>query len=176
MKLNAITGKLSSKNQITIPKTVRDFLGVVENDSLEFFLEEGRVFLQKAKHVQTCPFCWGDDFYDHPCQFCKGEGIVEALDVDKLNARLFSVFKGAVVKLDTTGEFYRLTVDTDDETLQLYREHFQMEYIKLVLRNYRMKDLLNVNLRNELTEMLELRQSRELFVSWWESLKQKNNQ
>lgn len=174
--MNAITGKLSSKNQITLPKTVRDFLGVIENDTVEFFLEEGRIFLQKAQEVQMCPFCWGDDFYGQPCQFCDGEGAVESLSIDKLNARLFPIFNGAVVNLDTTGEFNRLKVETNEESLQLYREHFQMEYIKLVLRNYRIKDLFNLNLQHELMGLLELRQSRELFINWWESLKQKNSQ
>lgn len=172
--MNSIKGKLSSKNQITLPKTVRDFIGVTENDSLEFYLEDGRVFLQKAQDIQPCPFCWGGDFYDHPCQFCDGEGTVEALNVDTLHEQLFPIFKGAVIQLDTSGEFTRLTVKTKDDLLQLYREHFQMEYIKLVLRHYRMKDLFNKQLQQELIGLLERQQSREIFTNWWESLKQKN--
>lgn len=174
--MNVITSKLSSKNQITVPKTVRDFMGVSENDSLEFFLEEGKVFLQKAREIQTCPFCWGDDFYDHPCKFCEGGGVVEALTREKLTASLYPIFNGAIITLDSSGEFIQLDVKTDDKLLGLYREHFQIEYIKVVLRHYKMKDLFNTNLRQELTGYLELQSSREYFTNWWELLRKKHIQ
>ncbi|WP_442638048.1 AbrB/MazE/SpoVT family DNA-binding domain-containing protein [Rossellomorea marisflavi] len=50
--MNPISVRLPSKNQITVPKTVRNVIGVVENDSLSFVFEDGRVYIEKSK-IQT---------------------------------------------------------------------------------------------------------------------------
>lgn len=40
-------GTLTSKGQITIPKEIRDILGVIEGDRLIFLVEEDRVTMRK---------------------------------------------------------------------------------------------------------------------------------
>lgn len=175
--MNIITGKISTKNQITIPKTVRDFLGVSEGDTIQFLIEEGRVSMEKGRDVLVCPFCRGQDFYETPCEFCEEKGIVEKLNEESLTQKLYAIFlrKGAVVTLDTTEPFYRIDVATEDELLKLYREHFQMEYIKLVLRHYKVKALLDRELQEQLTGYLKLDASRTNFARWWDLLIEKHS-
>lgn len=170
--MKSITGKLSSKNQITIPKTVRDFLGINENSAVQFSFEGGRVYLEKGTDMHVCPFCRGQDFYGEPCLFCEGEGTVETITKGDLSLKLFPVFmgKGATLEIDAFEPFVRIHVNTEDEQLKRYGEHFQLEYIKAELRQYKVKDLLDKDLQAKLTNMLEFETSRKNFVRWWENL------
>ena len=40
---------ISSKGQITVPKTVRDALGLKSGDSVEFVMKDGQAMLRRAK-------------------------------------------------------------------------------------------------------------------------------
>lgn len=170
--MNLITSKLSSKNQITVPKTVRDFLGVSENDSIQFFIEEGRVYLEKGRDIHICPFCRGEDFYGYPCEFCNGEGLVESLTKGDLTQKLYDIFisKGIILKLDAKEPLIRLQIESEDELLKRYREHFQMEYIKAELKHYKIKDLLDKDLQEQMTDLMEFEASKQTFTRWWDSL------
>ena len=44
-----VDAKMTSKNQITIPKAVRDFLQLSENDTIEFNVEDDGVTIQRKK-------------------------------------------------------------------------------------------------------------------------------
>ena len=44
-----VTSKLTSKGQITIPKAVRDALGLSEGDELVFRVEDNRATISKPK-------------------------------------------------------------------------------------------------------------------------------
>lgn len=43
------TGKVTSKGQTTIPKEVRDFLGLEEGTQMEWILDEGKVLVKPRK-------------------------------------------------------------------------------------------------------------------------------
>lgn len=169
-----ISAKLSSKNQITVPKTVRDYLGVSENSSVQFVFETGRVYLEKGIEMQVCPFCYGEDFYGEPCLFCDGEGVVEADYEDRITSKLVDIFldtyHGRGFHFRNVGFFTQIGVLSDDLQQRRYREHFQMEYIKKSLRKYKMKILLDKELQENLANMFEFEDSRKNFVRWWDTL------
>ncbi len=43
--------KLSKKGQVTIPKKIRDILGLKRGDTVEFILQDGNCILRKKKVV-----------------------------------------------------------------------------------------------------------------------------
>ena len=43
------TGKLTSKGQTTVPKEVRDFLGLEEGTQMEWILDDGKVTVKPRK-------------------------------------------------------------------------------------------------------------------------------
>jgi AbrB family looped-hinge helix DNA binding protein len=43
------TGKVTSKGQTTVPKEVRDFLGLEEGTQMEWILDEGKVIVKPRK-------------------------------------------------------------------------------------------------------------------------------
>lgn len=43
------TGKVTSKGQTTVPKEVRDFLGLQEGTQMEWILDEGKVTVKPRK-------------------------------------------------------------------------------------------------------------------------------
>jgi antitoxin PrlF len=46
--LEVSVGSVNSKGQVTIPKEIRDALGLVEGDRIVFILEKERVVIRKA--------------------------------------------------------------------------------------------------------------------------------
>lgn len=47
------TAKITSKGQLTLPKTVRAALGVAEGDFVSFVIDDGRVVVEVAASVDT---------------------------------------------------------------------------------------------------------------------------
>lgn len=43
-----VTARMSSKGQLTVPKSIRDALGIGEGDEVVFRLEQGRAVLAKT--------------------------------------------------------------------------------------------------------------------------------
>lgn len=46
---NRYTGKMTSKGQTTVPKEVRDFLGLEEGTQMEWILDDGKVTVKPRK-------------------------------------------------------------------------------------------------------------------------------
>ena len=51
--MDILTSRLSSKGQTTIPKRVRESLGLAEGDALSFEVREGEVVLRKIRPIDT---------------------------------------------------------------------------------------------------------------------------
>jgi len=49
-----LAAKLTSKGQVTIPKKVRDKLGITEGERIQFYEEKGVFFIKKS--VKKSPF------------------------------------------------------------------------------------------------------------------------
>lgn len=49
-----LAAKLTSKGQVTIPKKVRDKLGITEGERIQFYEEKGVFFIRKS--VKKSPF------------------------------------------------------------------------------------------------------------------------
>ena len=47
-----MTSRITSKGQVTIPKAIRDRLGVAPRDRVEFVFEKGRVVLRPVKTLR----------------------------------------------------------------------------------------------------------------------------
>lgn len=73
MKKREVEAKMSSKGQVTLPKTIRTLLKVEEGDIIQFVVEFNRIFIQKAS--SPCPVCNGKKvILDNPCFFCLEKG------------------------------------------------------------------------------------------------------
>lgn len=57
--MKKISSKLTSKFQLTLPKTIRNYLNIENFDIVDFIVneEEKRVYIEKGKHRQQCPIC-----------------------------------------------------------------------------------------------------------------------
>ncbi|MCL2082803.1 MAG: AbrB/MazE/SpoVT family DNA-binding domain-containing protein [Oscillospiraceae bacterium] len=55
MKATGITRRIDELGRIVLPIELRRTLGISERDSLEIFVEDGRVVLQK--YEPACTFC-----------------------------------------------------------------------------------------------------------------------
>jgi len=51
--------KVSEKGQVTIPKPVRDKLGIQVGDELDFVAEEGRISVTKVTEQDPVDAVWG---------------------------------------------------------------------------------------------------------------------
>ena len=174
--MKRIPRPLSSKNQVTLPKTVRDILGITDKDStIDFVIEKDMVFIEKGKETHVCPFCLGKDFYGETCEVCNDTGMLDEVTTEELISKFnhICISYQAIFSIDTREEIYRIDVVSDDVGLKRYREHFQMEFIKLVLKHYKVKDLLDKELKEKLVCYLEFETSRESFSIWWDRLIQK---
>ncbi len=49
MVRNSYTGSVTSKGQVTVPKAIRDRLGIKQGDRLEFISENGRTLVRRAR-------------------------------------------------------------------------------------------------------------------------------
>ncbi|MCL2053405.1 MAG: AbrB/MazE/SpoVT family DNA-binding domain-containing protein [Oscillospiraceae bacterium] len=58
MKCTGITRKIDELGRIVLPIELRRTLGIGERDSIEIYVEEGRIILQK--YTPSCVFCGGD--------------------------------------------------------------------------------------------------------------------
>lgn len=54
MKSTGVVRKVDELGRIVIPKELRKTLDIQEKDSLEVFVEEDRIILQKYTHEMTC--------------------------------------------------------------------------------------------------------------------------
>ena len=59
MKKTGIVRTMDELGRIVLPKEMRQVLEIHERDSLEIFLEDGKIFLQK--YQPTCIFCGGTE-------------------------------------------------------------------------------------------------------------------
>lgn len=171
--MNRIPRPLSSKNQITIPKTVRDLLELNDCDSIDFVIDsDNRVYIEKSLKLQICPFCGGDDFYGYQCPLCDGTGTLESLEKEFLVNKLlkYSIDMKISIYLDTKDEFISVKFNEEDDYINLVREHFQLELIRVVLKDYSIKDLLNKELKLKLLSYLKLERTKNLFDCWWDTM------
>ena len=84
---------ISSKNQITLNREVRDILDIQSGDKVYFENTPSGVLLKKAEHAHTCPICNGDkNFMNDKCLICDGEGIIkEHLDSKLIVNKLINI-------------------------------------------------------------------------------------
>lgn len=76
-----VSGKLTSKGQITLPKSIRTQLRLKEGDLVGFSIEkEGRVYLEKIGYGLICPACEGHsikkDTSEEICLLCQNTGLL----------------------------------------------------------------------------------------------------
>ncbi|MER2005814.1 MAG: hypothetical protein ABS939_00055 [Psychrobacillus sp.] len=80
MKIRNVKARMTSKGQLTIPKTIRTLLKVEEGDFIQFLIESNRIYIQKA--VSECPVCLGKGMVmEQPCFFCLESGeLMDSFD------------------------------------------------------------------------------------------------
>ncbi len=52
-----VMAKVTYKGQVTIPKTVRQQLGIEDGDSVLFQFEEGKVIMKRVKRADVSDLC-----------------------------------------------------------------------------------------------------------------------
>ena len=80
-----VSGKLTSKGQITLPKLVREKLQVADGDLISFGEDEsGRIYLEKVSQGHACTICqngfvaMNQTQRAEPCPICKGTRLIQA--------------------------------------------------------------------------------------------------
>ena len=139
--MKPIIAKMTVKGQITVPKTIRDWLEIESSDSIEFnMVRRGVVEIQKYKMSAACPFCVGEGVLnDATCNICGGEGTLEPFTNKTLSA-LFCDFclkqnQPFTINYDENQPFpiFHLGGETISDDLIYYREVFQLEAVKLYI-------------------------------------------
>lgn len=72
--------KVSSKNQVVVPKEVREVLGIQEGDQIQWLIREnGEVYVRKIE-IQTAIY----DFFHMMAQEAEKQGLTEEELLDEL--------------------------------------------------------------------------------------------
>jgi len=169
--MKKISSKLTSKFQITLPKTIRNYLNIEDFDIVDFIVneEEKRVYIEKGKHRQQCPICNEGNFYSDKCIVCDGEGFVDSLNEVILTSSLLkaALSSKSQIELVLKNDIYFIKLETENALLMLYRDKIQLEIIKLTLEEIKKNNFTSPTLE-ELEEMLDEKCNRKYINTWYE--------
>lgn len=132
--------KITSKHQITIPKTVWSWLHLEEKGSVEFeYLEDGKVLMTKAYALTPCPFCQKNQVtLLSPCPLCKDKQTIETPTIETLHfgyldfCLTFDV--DVVISKDRAFGFTLYQSNHENKTFKVYQDMYQLEAIRLFLQ------------------------------------------
>lgn len=132
---------LSSKNQITLNKEVRDALDIESGDKVYFENSPYGVLIKKAEMITTCPICNGDKvFLDDKCLICDGEGTIkEDLTPSLIAKKLINILmlNNVSINIATDNELgYIINSIVDDFKISRYINECQMAIIKISLSKF----------------------------------------
>ena len=150
---------LSSKNQITLPREVRETLKVNPKDVIEYIVVGNSVKLQKVIDENKCPICMNGLIENRMCSICGGKGyfnspITMSLLIGKLNSYLIDndILEVNIVKDDLIG--YLITVSTEDNIIVDVVSRVQFEILKMSLLD---KDSLMKDEKNYILNTLKFK-------------------
>lgn len=83
------TATMTSKGQVTVPKEVRDRLGIQQGDKIEFVVEDGKTILKKAQPVENPFLKWAGGFGPLPDGMTSVEWVREMRGWDEWDRENF---------------------------------------------------------------------------------------
>lgn len=130
---------LSVKNQITLPRVVRETLKINAKDTIEYIIEEDKVYIKKVAEENICPICInGTSVNNYNCPICNGVGsfnekVSTPLLISKLNLFLIQseVYEIEIKKDDLIG--YIIQVNTEDDFIKAIVSRVQFEILRASL-------------------------------------------
>lgn len=176
--MNRISSRLSNKHQITVPKSVRDFLGINERDVMDFIIKDGKVEVVKGKDMIDCPFCTKNKEIDSDdCKICEGKKEIEAFTLENVASRFYEFFQWQPVRIqiDNTHSigFPVFSIDSAEgvsDELNLYKDVFQLEAMRLGLANRKREELKDATLQKTILELFTHDASKKALERWFLSI------
>lgn len=150
-----IKASLTSKGQITIPKEIREYLGLDTGDTVVFRIDESNTLVTFGKDIETikCPMCFGHgEFTSHgsvgdkhetlKCPVCQSSGLIKT-DISAFQeiANLMHVsmrYRIAVSLIQRDEDFTEKLIPEiklssklyPQDTLILFQDYYQLRLIE----------------------------------------------
>lgn len=135
---------ISSKNQITLNKDIRDILNVSSGDRVYFENTKYGLIMKKAQDVNNCPICDGVGIInDNECLFCKGAKIFNnKLDSKFIVSKFVSILieKGIDVNVKKDDLYGYILDNISNKEMSLYRDKCQLHILTNTLNEYLKKE------------------------------------
>ena len=167
--MKKITSKLTSKYQLTFPKTIRNYLNITDFDFVDFIIDDdGRVVVEKGSPKHKCPICKDGTFFVHTCKVCNGEGFVDEVSKELLMTTLFNavIAEGVEINFVLKHGINYIKLETNNELLMLYREKIQLEIIKYAIMEFQYNSAAIPEF-NKVEELLEDNCSKLELKQWY---------
>lgn len=169
LEMKKVASKLTSKFQLTLPKTIRNILEINDYDFVDFVIEDdGKVYVEKGKPKMECPICKNGVFFGNHCNVCNGDGYIENISNEILLSTLFksAMDEKAKIGLESKDGIYYIKLDTNNELLMLYREKIQLEIIKNTIIEFRKKNMA-IPIYSEVEKLLEDKFAKADLSEWY---------
>lgn len=167
--MKKVTSKLTSKFQLTLPKTIRNILEINDFDFVDFVIDDkGKVYVERGKPKLECPICKNGVFFGSQCSVCNGDGYIEYISNEILLSNLFNsaMAEKAKISLETRRGIYYIKLVTNNELLMLYREKIQLEILKNTIIEFQ-KNHTSFPSYIELEEFLEDKFAKDELSDWY---------
>lgn len=145
---------ISSKNQITLNKEIRNALDISSGDKVYFYQTAHGFILKKAEDNNICPVCEGNKkILNQQCLICKGQGFLkEKLDSKFIANKLVSILLNNDIDVDIKTDKllgYIINSKANEQLLDEYISRCQLYIIKNSLSSFVDKGILIPNSTKE---------------------------
>lgn len=147
---------ISSKNQITLNKDIRETLNVSSGDRVYFENTKYGLIMKKAEDINECPICEGiGTINNNECLFCNGVKIFNnKLDSKFIVSKFVSILieKGIDVNIKKDDIYGYVLENINIAELSLYRDKCQLHILINKLNEYLKKEeLLDISVIDKYT-------------------------
>lgn len=138
---------ISSKNQITLNKEIRNALDISSGDKVYFYQTAHGFILKKAEDNNICPVCEGNKkILNQQCLICEGQGFLkEKLDSKFIVNKLVSILLNNDIDVDIKTDKllgYIINSKANEELLDEYISRCQLYIVKDTLSKFIDKGIL----------------------------------
>ena len=161
MKFKHLT--ISSKNQITLNREVREALGVEAGSKVYFEEAPNGILIKKLESLDVCPVCKGEVINlngdAQKCLICNGDGLFKELSIELIIGKLVNILISNNISIDIEKDNdlqYIINSKSSDEVVSYYINKCQIYIIKRSLEALRDKGtLIDNNLKDKCLKLFD---------------------